>query len=302
MTETVLICGATGQLGLEVQLTCPKGVRVIACDRRMLDITNLKSIEHVLDESGARKIINAAAYTSVDQSEADADTARLTNAIGPANLAQICKKRGLRLLHVSTDFVFDGKQSYPYQPNDLPNPLGVYGQTKLEGELAVADSNADAVIVRTSWVYSRHGNNFVKTMLRLIAERDRLTVVENQVGTPTWARGLANVCWSLLFNPSAQGTYHWSDTGVCSWYDFAVEIRQLGLNIGLLNKAAEVLPIPASDYPTQAARPVFSVLDKTTTRSLLGCSGIHWRKQLQAMLKDLHRDPCTKTISLPGEA
>ena len=287
MAETVLICGAGGQLGKELQVTCPEGVNAVALDRSALDITDSDSVERALAASGAHRVINAAAYTAVDKAETDIDAARQINAHGPANLAQACAAHGLRLLHVSTDFVFDGAQGSPYQPDDVTHPLGIYGQTKLEGEQAVLGSGADAAVVRTGWVYSRHGGNFVKTMLRLMAERDRLTVVEDQIGTPTWARGLAHSCWSLLFNHQALGTYHWSDAGACSWYDFAVAIRDLGLELGLLSKMVDVVPIPASGYPTPAARPAFSVLDKSSTRALLGFTGQHWREQLKAMLEDL---------------
>lgn len=285
--EKVLVCGAGGQLGRELQGTCPPDFDLVACDRSALDITDSDAILRILDETGARKIINAAAYTAVDQAESDAETARLINGVGPDNLARISAARGLRLLHVSTDFVFDGRQSRPYAPDDPTNPLGVYGATKVEGEMAVQSSGADALILRTGWVYSRHGGNFVKTMLRLLGERDALSVVEDQVGTPTWARGLATSCWSLLAQPTAMGIYHWSDAGCCSWYDFAVAIRTLGLELGLLDSAATVTPIPASDYPTPAARPPYSVLDKATTRSLVQSEGCHWMDQLRAMLIDM---------------
>lgn len=287
MPEQVLICGAGGQLGSELQLTCPAGVQVVAHGRDVLDISDPRAIERVLDASPVRAVINAAAYTAVDKAETDQEGARQINAAAPDYLARACAARGLRFLHVSTDFVFDGTKGSPYLPDDNPNPLGVYGASKLEGEQAVLASGADALVLRTGWVYSRHGGNFVKTMLRLMAERDALSVVEDQVGTPTWARTLAATCWSLLGHPQAIGVYHWSDAGACSWYDFACAIRELGLELGLLGQAAQVSPIPAAGYPTPAARPAYSVLDKTTTRELIGSTGNDWRSELRAMLIDL---------------
>ena len=290
--QTVLICGAGGQLGSELQAVCPVGVRCVALGRGELDIADSDAVLAAIDRTGASKIINAAAYTAVDKAESDQESAYRVNAQGPKVLAEICAARGLRLLHVSTDFVFDGAQGSPYHPQAATQPLGVYGASKLAGEQAVLAAGADALVLRTGWVYSRYGGNFVKTMLRLLAERDRLTVVEDQVGTPTWARGLAQTSWALLLNPAALGTYHWSDAGAASWYDFASAIRELGLELGLLNAAAEIAPIPASDYPTPAARPPYSVLDKASTRALLGNPGRHWREQLRDMLMDMkaHRE------------
>lgn len=287
MSQVVLVCGAAGQLGVELSLTSPDDVTLHACDRRSLDITDASAVAQAIDDSGARAVINAAAYTAVDKAESEQAAAQAINAQGPDNLARACAARGLRLIHVSTDFVFDGKQGRPYRPDDATHPLGVYGQTKLDGERAVLGSGADAVVLRTGWVYSRHGGNFVKTMLRLMAEREHITVVEDQIGTPTWARSLAQTCWSLLTQPQALGTLHWSDAGACSWYDFALAIREEAQALGLLQRAAEVTPIPAVNYPTPAARPSFSVLDKSATREFVGHAGEHWRHQLRAMLADM---------------
>jgi len=285
--ERIIVCGADGQLGRELQLTQPPGIEAVPFNRHALDITDATAVEGALVTTGARAIINAAAYTAVDRAESDMETARVINATGPAILADCCAAHGARLLHVSTDFVFDGASGQAYRPDDEANPLGVYGASKLAGEQAVLASGADAIVVRTGWVYSRHGGNFVKTMLRLMAERDRLTVVEDQVGTPTWARGLAQTCWTLTLEPKAHGVYHWSDTGACSWYDFALAIHALALELGLLSAAVAVEPIPAADYPTPAKRPAFSVLDKQRTRALLGYAGRPWREQLGLMLADL---------------
>ncbi len=284
--QRVMVCGADGQLGRELQLTQPPGVEAVPFNRHGLDITDASAVERALVETGARVVINGAAYTAVDRAESDSESAHAVNATGPAILADCCAAHGARLLHVSTDFVFDGVSGQAYRPDDEASPLGVYGASKWRGEQAVLASGADALVVRTGWVYSRHGGNFVKTMLRLMAERDRLTVVEDQIGTPTWARGLAEACWDLALEPKAHGIYHWSDAGACSWYDFAVAIHALGLELGLLTAQAAIEPIPATDYPTPAKRPAFSVLDKQRTRALLGYPGHPWREQLRLMLAD----------------
>ena len=285
----VLVCGAGGQLGQELVLTCPEQCQAIPMTRSMLDIADPVQVAKALDDTGPSWVINAAAFTAVDAAESEPESAHRVNAMGPEILALQCRERNIRFLHVSTDFVFDGTQGQPYAPDAEPNPLGVYGRSKLDGENAVIAAGGSSVILRTGWVYSRHGGNFVKTMLRLMAEREQLSVVEDQIGTPTRARGLALACWGLADHGDASGIYHWSDAGACSWYDFAVAIREIALELGLLRQAATLLPIPASQYPTPARRPAYSVLDKTLTRKLLGHSGHHWTNQLRAMLVDLQQ-------------
>ena len=284
-----LVCGAGGQLGQELVLTCPEQCQAIPMTRSMLDIADPDQVARALDDIEPAWVINAAAFTAVDAAESEPELAHRVNAIGPEILALQCRERNVRFLHVSTDFVFDGTQGRPYAPDAEPNPLGVYGRSKLDGENAVIAAGGSSVILRTGWVYSRHGGNFVKTMLRLMAEREQLSVVEDQIGTPTRARGLALACWGLADHGDASGIYHWSDAGACSWYDFAVAIREIALELGLLRQAATLLPIPASQYPTPARRPAYSVLDKTLTRKLLGHSGNHWTSQLRAMLVDLQQ-------------
>ena len=284
-----LVCGAGGQLGQELVLTCPEQCQAIPMTRSMLDIADPVQVAKALDDTGPSWVINAAAFTAVDAAESEPESAHRVNAMGPEILALQCRERNIRFLHVSTDFVFDGTQGHPYAPDAEPNPLGVYGRSKLDGENAVIAAGGSSVILRTGWVYSRHGGNFVKTMLRLMAEREQLSIVEDQIGTPTWVRGLALACWGLADHGDASGIYHWSDAGACSWYDFAVAIREIALELGLLRQAATLLPIPASQYPTPARRPAYSVLDKTLTRKLLGHSGHHWTSQLRAMLVDLQQ-------------
>ena len=287
MSLTALVTGAGGQLGRELQLTTPAGWAVAALDRATLDIADTVSLRAALDRVRPAAVINAAAYTAVDKAETEAELAARSNAEGPAVLAGACADLGIRLVHISTDFVFDGAASRPYRPADATGPLGEYGRSKLAGEQGTQAANPAALILRTGWVYSRFGNNFVKTMLRLMAERDQLNVVVDQVGTPTWAHGLALTAWAGLRHEDAHGIYHWSDAGVCSWYDFAVAIQEEALALGLLQREIAISPIPASDYPTPAARPSYSVLDKSSTCRDLDVTLTHWRAHLRAMLADL---------------
>ena len=287
MSHIALVTGAGGQLGRELQGTTPAGWTVVALDRATLDIADTGSLRAALDRVRPAAVINAAAYTAVDKAETEAELAARSNAEGPSVLAGACAELGIRLVHISTDFVFDGAASQPYRPADTTGPLGEYGRSKLAGEQGTQAANPAALILRTGWVYSRFGNNFVKTMLRLMAERDQLNVVVDQVGTPTWARGLALTVWAGLLHEDAHGIYHWSDAGVCSWYDFAVAIQEEALALGLLQSEIAISPIPASDYPTPAARPSYSVLDKSSTCRDLDVTLTHWRTQLRAMLADL---------------
>lgn len=286
MTD-VVIFGAGGQLGLELKMTQPSACRAVYATRAEVDIADAEQVTRYLDSANPSTIINAAAYTAVDRAEEEPERAAAANAAGPRNLVAWATGSGARLIHVSTDFVFDGSAGEPYKPSDEPRPLGVYGKTKLEGERAVLSAAAGHIVLRTGWVYSRHGVNFVKTMLRLMNEREQLSVVEDQIGTPTWARELASICWALRDNTACSGIYHWSDSGACSWFDFALAIQEEALTLGLIDKRASVLPIPAKQYPTPATRPSFSVLDKTDTRVALGYSGLPWRHALRDMLVDM---------------
>lgn len=286
MMQKVLVTGANGQLAQELVAHAPE-CELLALDRKALDISDAATLAEQLDAIAPDVIINAAAYTAVDRAESEPELAQQVNAEGAGNLARACANRGLALLHVSTDFVFDGRASKPYLPSAPTAPLGAYGASKLAGEKAVLEALPSAFILRTGWVYSRFGGNFVKTMLRLMTERDELSVVADQVGTPTWAAGLAQALWAAAARPQLQGIYHWSDAGVCSWYDFAVAIHEEGLACGLLHEPVRIYPIPASDYPTPAERPAYSVLDKTDTWLALDLPGEHWRVQLRHMLKQL---------------
>lgn len=283
----VLITGAGGQLGRALVATAPKDVTVQPCTSAQLDVTDLQEVTMLVHEARPDVIINAAAYTAVDRAEQEHEHAFAVNARGPAHLAQAATACGARLLQVSTDYVFDGTGSRPYQPLDATHPLGVYGASKRAGEEAVLGFAGNAVILRTSWLYDAAGNNFVRTMLRLMGEREQLGVVADQIGSPTWSHGLAEALWAAVQQPRLQGIYHWADLGVASWYDFAVAIQEEALALNLLQRAIPIRPLRSEEYPTAARRPAYSVLDTSATRTALGLSGRHWRVALRTMLKGM---------------
>jgi len=287
LKQKVLIAGARGQLGRELLLTGGDRFDCVGPDRHILDITNPAAIKKLVLAHRPNVIINAAAYTAVDKAEAESELAWQVNALAPGYLATACADAGIRMVHVSTDFVFDGEAIQPYLPDAKTNPVSEYGRGKLAGEQGVLNALPGALIVRTSWVYSRFGTNFVKTMLRLMAEREELGVVDDQIGTPTWARGLAQAVWAAVAHPQLKGIYHWSDKGVCSWHEFAQAIYEEGRAAGLLTDDVKVNPIAGSSYPTPAHRPAYSVLDKTSSWRDFEIDGIAWRDQLRTMLNDM---------------
>jgi dTDP-4-dehydrorhamnose reductase len=283
----VLLLGANGQLGYELSRTCPSWITFQACDFPEVDFGSTRSLSDCIESTLPDCIINAAAYTAVDQAEQEQEQAFRVNHEAVTTLAQQAQKKKLYLVHVSTDFVFNGRNYRPYSPNDIPNPESVYGHSKLKGELAVKDILGDkALIIRTAWLYSAHGKNFVKTMLKLMTEKEKLAVIDEQIGTPTWAYGLAGAIWASI-DKKLSGTYHWTDAGVASWYDFAVAIQEEGFTTGLLLKSIPILPVPTSQYPTPAKRPFYSVLDKTDLWQAADITPVHWRVQLRSMLKEL---------------
>ena len=287
---TALITGAEGQIGLALQSTAPAGWRVVACSSRTLDVADETVTRRVIDRERPALVFNAAGYTSVDAAEADPERAMVVNARGAAHVARAARESGARLVHLSTDFVFDGRQGHPYAHDAVPNPLSVYGRTKAVGEREVASlSGESAVIVRTAWVYSAHRRNFVLTMLRLMREQELVNVESDQVGTPTWARSLADALWTIADLPEIRGMHHWTDAGVASWYDFAVAIQEEALAAGLLDREVPVVPVASADYPTPAVRPPYSVLDKSATWAALGRSAHHWRVNLRHMIEGLRR-------------
>lgn len=277
-----LVTGVNGQVGSALLRTCPAGWDCVPLDRTALDLSDADAIAAIVTAERPDIVLNAAAYTAVDRAESEADLARAINAGAPAAFAKALGETGGRLVQVSTDFVFDGTSGIGYRPDDARNPKSVYGASKADGEIAAGD---DAIVVRTSWVYAAGGANFVRTMLRLMRDRDELRVVADQIGSPTWATGLAETLWGLAL-AGQPGIYHHRDAGVASWYDFAVAIAEEANALGLLPRVPRILPIATTDYPTPAARPAFSVLDVTKTRTLLGDESRHWRANLRTMLEE----------------
>lgn len=279
----VLIVGSKGQLGRGLLATAPNDATIVSHGRDTLDITDGDAVDAAVEQVGPDIVFNAAAYTAVDKAEADEETALAVNATAVGHLARAAGRAQARLVHVSTDFVFDGLSGRPYAPDTPTAPLGVYGRTKLAGEITAGEN---ALIVRTAWVYDPTGANFVRTMLRLMGERPEVRVVADQIGTPTYAPGLAAALWTMA-QKQARGIHHYTDAGACSWYDFAVAIQEEAFAAGLLAQAVPVIPIRTLDYPTPAQRPNYSVLDKTSTFEILGGPAPHWRTQLRTMIAEI---------------
>ncbi|WP_221793649.1 dTDP-4-dehydrorhamnose reductase [Aquisediminimonas sediminicola] len=286
----IMLTGAGGQLGHALCRAQPSGEDIIALDRAGLDVGDAAAVTAMMETLRPDLIVNAAAYTAVDRAEQELELAERINHQGVRYLANAARAIGARLVQVSTDFVFDGASTRPYRIDDLPRPLSVYGRTKWAGEHA-ALSAPGSLIVRTSWLYGVQGTNFVKTMLRLMAERDEVRVVADQIGTPTHADSLARAIWALAMR-GASGIAHVSDAGVASWYDFAVAIQEEAYAIGLLDRMIPVLPIATSNYPTPATRPALSVLDRDATWVQLGKPAAHWRVELRLMLAQLKDMTC----------
>jgi dTDP-4-dehydrorhamnose reductase len=284
----VLITGAGGQVGRALLNSVPPSMTAVGLAHADLDVTDEQGVAQRVKLERPDVIINAAAYTAVDKAEQEPEAAQRGNTLAPRNLASAASAVGARFLHISTDYVFDGCAFRPYSPEAATNPQSVYGKTKCAGEEIVRQTLPErSVIVRTAWVYSAHGNNFVRTMLRVMSTRGAARVVADQVGTPTEAGSLARVLWSVAAKPEVNGTHHWTDAGVASWYDFAVAIAEESALIGLLPESIRTEPIATEDYPTPAKRPAYSVLDK---RSLLAATGVeprHWRCRLREVLREI---------------
>ncbi|MCH2020957.1 MAG: dTDP-4-dehydrorhamnose reductase [Saprospiraceae bacterium] len=279
----ILVTGSYGQVGSELIFLAEsyKNFSFVFVDKDDLDITDLVAVEDFFSSNCFNYCINCAAYTAVDKAETDAKNASLVNVTGAKNLAIACSKNKVRFIQISTDYVYHNDQNTPFKENDLTNPQGIYAKTKLDGDLASLKYNTETIVIRTSWVYSSYGNNFVKTMLRLGKERDKLTVIFDQIGSPTYARDLAKAILDIIsINPlKFNGIYHYSNEGVCSWYDFARAIFELkGIQ-------CNTSPIETSDYPTPAKRPHFSLLNKTKIKTTFGLIIPHWRDSLKSCLK-----------------
>lgn len=286
----VLVTGANGQLGQALQFVVSNypEMNFVFCTSTELDITNLNQIKATFKQHQPNYCINAAAYTAVDKAESEPEKAQLINKLGAENLATICKELDTILLHISTDFVFDGtltalSVTNGYTEKDFTNPTGVYGQSKLDGEFAIQQIWHKYFIIRTSWVYSQFGNNFMKTMLRLSSEKDSLSVVNDQIGTPTNAVDLADVLLKIIQHTSRYkkesnfGVYNFSNEGQCSWYDFAKKIFELN------DISIDLHPIPSSSFPTPAKRPAYSVLDKTKIKTIFGIEIKNWEESLRSI-------------------
>ena len=284
--KKILVTGANGQLGSEI--------RILANNYPNFEFVFTDSADSPLDnESQIIKnfnliqpdiVINCAAYTAVDKAETDFITADAINHLAIGTLASLCNTTGAKLLHISTDYVFDGASPIAYKEDAIPNPKSVYGVTKLAGEMACSKNCSDSIIIRTAWVYSEFGNNFVKTMLRLMDERDSLSVVNDQIGSPTYAADLAQAILTILDSTKWEaGIYHYTNEGEISWFDFAVDIKNLA------KKSSEIIGIPASSYPTPAERPAYSLLDKTKIREVYRIVPINYKISLKTMMDRLEK-------------
>ncbi|NJK38287.1 MAG: dTDP-4-dehydrorhamnose reductase [Oscillatoriales cyanobacterium RM2_1_1] len=290
MPKQILLIGQDGQLGQELRPLLEALGTVKSVGRDSLNLADLETIPEVVNQAAPDVIVNAAAYTAVDKAESELELATTINGKAPGILAKTAAELGAALIHVSTDYVFDGTQSHPYATTDPTAPLGAYGQSKLAGEQAIQETQADFAILRTAWVYGAGGKgNFVKTMLRLGAERPELRVVMDQVGSPTWTGDLAQAIAQLIprLKPETCGIYHYTNSGVCSWYDFAVAIFEEAETLGFPLKIQRVLPITTAEYPTPARRPAYSVLSPEKISQLLGEPPPHWRRGLRKMLREL---------------
>ncbi|MDR1222977.1 MAG: dTDP-4-dehydrorhamnose reductase [Tannerella sp.] len=280
--NSVLITGANGQLGMALRAgsECFEGFKLYFTDIDTLDILDKPAVESYIKSSGIDTVVNCAAYTAVDKAEDDAERCIRINCDAVRNIGEVAASLGVRVIHVSTDYVFDGKGARPYREEDATNPVSVYGKSKLAGEQALTAACPDAVIIRTAWLYSETGANFMKTMLRLGMERDRVGVVADQQGTPTYAGDLADAILKVLASGAfVPGIYHYTDEGVCTWYDFAVRIFEIA---GL---KCSVDPLATAGYPTRAVRPAYSVLDKTKIRDTYGVITPPWEESLRKCLQ-----------------
>ena len=294
----VLLTGASGQLGQALISSCPQSVELVATNRSQLDLSNAAACRQAVEQHRPDWVLNAGAYTAVDEAESEPDLAMAVNAGAPRAFAEALASCGGRLLQLSTDFVFNGSQGTPYRTDQPRTPLGVYGLTKAKGEEAVEEhlgSKASATILRTSWVMGPVGRNFLLTMLRLHREREQFEVVADQVGCPTSTFTLARACWRVIAMAPEPlpSILHWSDVGAASWFDVSVAIGELGQDIGLLEQPALVKAITTKEYPTPAERPQYSLLDCVATRTLLSLEGKHWRRALREVLEAIASEPST---------
>jgi len=284
----IAVIGRSGQLAWEIKQLQSSDLEVLCLGRDDVDLSSPVKLANQIELLTPDAVINASAYTAVDAAESDQENAFKLNGEYVGNLAQVCKSLAIPFIHVSTDFVFHGDKGAPYLPSDAINPLGIYGASKANGEKRIFDIYPEkSCVLRTSWVYSTHGNNFVKTMLKLMATKPVLGVISDQIGSPTYAKGLAIACVEVA-KQKVTGIHHYTDNGVASWYDFSVAIQEIALSLGLLEKEIPINAITTADYPTPARRPHYSVLDKSSfINTLPSCELVHWRKQLEIMMRQL---------------
>lgn len=282
----VLVTGANGQLGMSLRrlLSADTYVEAVYTDVDTLDLTDRDAVERFVGEGGFDYIVNCAAYTAVDKAESDEFLCTKINTEAVGNIAVAARKHKVRVIHVSTDYVFNGENYRPYEENDTPEPRSIYGRTKLEGEGVLMSFCPSSIIIRTAWLYSEYGSNFVKTMLRIGVEKGEVSVVSDQIGTPTYAGDLAAVIVGMLKmeNPTA-GVYHFTNEGVASWYDFAKAIFRIA------GKQVKVTPIRTKDYPTATKRPLYSVLNKTKIKTTFGIEIPYWEESLECCISNMNK-------------
>jgi len=290
----IWLIGYKGMLGTELSALLENcNIPFIGTDKEV-DITSISSLEEYIKNIPIKWIINCAAYTAVDKAEDDIELCRMLNTEGPYNIAVIANKIGANIIHISTDYVFNGKGNKPYTEEDSTDPIGIYGLTKRDGEIKLLQENKNSYIIRTAWLYGRHGNNFVHTMLKLMNERDSISVVNDQIGTPTWANDLAQVIIKfIVLSDSGKtvpyGIYHFSNEGEITWYDFAKEIYSQAKVLGILTKDCEVKPCTSADFSAKVTRPAYSVLDKTKIKRELRITIPSWDESLRLFLKSKDR-------------
>lgn len=286
----ILVTGSNGQLGNEIRVLAKNyDFQFTFTDIDELDITDINAIDALFQKNGFNYVINCAAYTNVNNAESDEDVALLINAQAPANLAKIAKKHNAKFIHISTDYVFDGNNHQPYTEDDAVCPQSAYGRTKLEGERLAFSENDGTIIIRTAWLYSSFGNNFVKTMMKFGAEKDSLNVVFDQIGTPTYAADLAKVILTIIEKIEKKekkfiaGIYHFTNEGVCSWFDFTKEIHAIA------NISCKVLPIETKDFPSPAKRPFYSVLNKRKIKETYDIEIPYWKESLAICIQKIQQ-------------
>jgi dTDP-4-dehydrorhamnose reductase len=288
LSVKALVIGSTGQLARELLKSPPPSLAITSTSRSDVDLSNPDALGRIIRAQSPAIVINASAHTAVDRAESERDLAFAVNCEAVGAMAEACAAIAARLVHVSTDFVFDGTSSQPYEPDAPTHPINVYGESKAAGERRIAAvPTLRWQIIRTAWVYSSAGRNFVLTMLRLFRERDRVEVVSDQIGTPTSASSLAACVWRAATTSDSTGIFHFTDAGVASWFDFAVAIQEEARAIGLLDKVVEIVPISTAQFPTPARRPAFSVLDKAETWRRFGIQPVHWRIKLREVLREI---------------